>query len=92
MCKNFFMNPLGITNKATSTTAKYKNTGGIVATDGLSRHGYCGIHLHYYYYYYYYLFIYLVRITETARADIRCLAVRSPYMKMCNEVSLPYRY
>ena len=34
----------------------------------------------------------LVRITETARASIRCLAVRSPYMKMCNDASFFYRY
>jgi hypothetical protein len=34
----------------------------------------------------------LVRITETARASIRCLAVRSPYMKMCNDASFFYRH
>ena len=32
----------------------------------------------------------LVRITETARATIRCLAVRSIYMQMCNDVYLSY--
>jgi len=63
MSKNFFINPLDISNKATSTTAKYKNTDGIVATDGRSRHGHCGIHLLYnnnnnYYYYYYYYYYY----------------------------------